>query len=470
MSAVRDAGGVRARNSRAGVAAATMSAKFSFETTLRPGKELEYERTHSTTPLELDAVLRRAGARFWRIERNDRQLFHFVEADNIETFDAILDTHSVHLAWSAVISPLLTDDLPRRQLVQEFTFGRGRLVWELPSAPTGRLAARGIDLGPFSLGCAQLGNLYRAMSDETADAIVDAAWRGGIRHFDSAPHYGLGLSEQRLGRALRDRPRDQVIVSTKVGRMLETNPDYHGERDAGGFDVPAHLVRRWDFSADGVTRSIEASLERLGLDRLDLVFLHDPEENLADPDEAVRDALPTLERLRNEGMVGAIGVGTKSVSSLLRFVDTDIDAVMVAGRYTLVNQDASVELLPRCDEQSIDVVNAGVFNSGILASARPAGDAVFDYSAASEPLMERVNGIADLCGLFGTSVPRIALQFAAAHSSIRSVAFGADSADQVDANLRLAAGRPAPRELWEELVERDLLPAAAAEPVISSLT
>jgi len=332
-----------------------------------------------------------------------------------------------------------------------------------PSAPSGRLAARGVHIGPYSLGCAQLGNLYREMSDETATEIVNAAWEGGIRHFDTAPHYGLGLSEDRLGRTLRGRPRDEVVVSTKVGRLLEPNPTFTGEVDAQGFVVPARLIRRWDFSADGVRRSIEGSLTRLGLDRIDLALVHDPEENTADPDQGLREAIPALAELRREGVIRAIGIGTKSISSLLRFAENaDVDAVMIAGRYTLLNQEALAELLPACAERSIDVLNAGVFNSGILASPRPPEEAVFDYGPAGRSLIDRVTRMAELCDRFGTSIPRLALQFAASHPSIRSVVFGADSAAQVVSNLELAASPTAQSALWEELAAADLLPVDAA--------
>ncbi|MDQ1555762.1 MAG: D-threo-aldose 1-dehydrogenase, partial [Actinomycetota bacterium] len=299
----------------------------------------------------------------------------------------------------------------------------------------GALASRGIRLGPASLGCAQLGNLYRRMSDTDALAIVDSAFDRGIRHFDTAPHYGLGLSERRLGDSLAGRRRSDFVVSTKVGRMLDPNPLFSGETDTGGFEVPARLVRRWDFSADGVRRSLDASLERLQLDRIDLVLLHDPEENLADPGQAMREGFPALAKLRDEGVIGAIGVGTKSCASLVRFVrETDVDAVMSAGRFTLVNQEALEELLPACEERSVDVLNAGVFNSGILASARPTAGSVFDYGAAGESMLRKVNSIADACEEFGTTLPRVALQFAASHPTIGSVVFGADSAAQVASN------------------------------------
>jgi D-threo-aldose 1-dehydrogenase len=331
----------------------------------------------------------------------------------------------------------------------------------------GRLADRGVRTGRVALGCAQLGNLFGPISDSAATDIVAAAWNRDVRYFDTAPHYGLGLSERRLGAALAVHRRDEFVISTKVGRMLDPNPSFAGEDDPGGFAVPARLVRRWDFSADGVRRSIDSSLARLNLNRIDLVLLHDPQEHLADPGQAMREAYPTLERLRADGVIGAIGVGTKSSATLLRFVeDTDIDAIMLAGRYTLVNQEALTNLLPACTKRSIDVLNAGVFNSGILASRRPVGGSVFDYGAATESLIQRVNGIADVCDGFGTTVPRIALQFAASHPAVRAIVIGADTAGQVDENMDLHESDRAPLELWRTLVRRELISRAAAEHVL----
>jgi D-threo-aldose 1-dehydrogenase len=334
----------------------------------------------------------------------------------------------------------------------------------------GRLADRGIETGSVALGCAQLGNLYGTLSDGAAIGIVEAAWSRGIRYFDTAPHYGLGLSERRLGDALDGHRRDEFAISTKVGRMLDPNPNFAGEDDPAGFAVPARLVRRWDFSADGVRRSIDSSLNRLKLDRIDLVLLHDPQEHLADPGQAIREAYPALEKLRAEGVIGAIGVGTKSSATLLEFVqNTEVDAIMLAGRYTLVNQEALTDLLPACTARSVDVVNAGVFNSGILASPRPAGGSVFDYGAATGWLIERVNGIADVCDDFGTTVPRIALQFAASHPAVRAIVFGADSAAQVGENMDLVESDCAPSELWSTLVRRGLISRAAAQYVLKGL-
>jgi D-threo-aldose 1-dehydrogenase len=191
------------------------------------------------------------------------------------------------------------------------------------------LGTTGVRVTRLGLGCAPLGNLFRAIGDDRARATVDAAWKSGIRYFDTAPHYGLGLSERRLGDALGDRPRDGFTVSTKVGRRLVPNPAPTGSDLAAGFDVPDTLARRFDFTADGVRRSLEESLQRLGLDRVDVLYVHDPDDFV---EQAIREAVPALARLRDEGVVGAVGVGMNAVAPLRRFVaEADIDVIMVAG-------------------------------------------------------------------------------------------------------------------------------------------
>jgi D-threo-aldose 1-dehydrogenase len=321
------------------------------------------------------------------------------------------------------------------------------------------LASRGVETGPISLGCAQLGNLHHAISDSTANEIVEAAHIAGIRHFDTAPHYGLGLSERRLGSALRGRSRESFVVSTKVGRILEPNLQYRGERDTEGFDVPATLARRWDFSAEGVRRSISESMERLGLDRIDLALVHDPEEDLRGPGQAMREAIPELIRMRRDGIVGAIGVGSKSCDTLAEFVvGSDIDAVMIAGRYTLLNQDAVPTLLPECEKRSVDVLNAGVFNSGVLATSETTGVRMFDYRAAPDSIMATVVRIAQVCADFGVSLPRAAVEFAGSHPAIRSRVVGAENADQVVGNVGLFRMPPSPPAMWTRMREEGLIP------------
>ena len=304
----------------------------------------------------------------------------------------------------------------------------------------------------LGLGCAQLGNLYRAMTDETAAAIVEKAWELGIRYYDTAPHYGLGLSERRLGEALRDRPRDEYVLSTKVGRLLEENPAYAGERDTDGFDVPATLVRRRDYSRDGVLRSLESSMARLGVDRIDIAFVHDAEDHV---EEALAGAIPALIELREQGVLRGIGLGMNFDRVLAEFVRrSDVDTIMVAGRYTLLEQPALDELLPLCEERGVRVMAAGVFNSGILASPTPG--TTYNYSEAPEELVARAQRIAAVCERFGVELPAAAITMPARHPAVEAVVVGASSVRQVESNVARAEV-PIPPELWDALTEEGLL-------------
>ncbi len=196
----------------------------------------------------------------------------------------------------------------------------------------------GLRVAPVSYGTAALGNLYTALDDETWRGCVPAAWQAGIRYFDTAPHYGLGLAERRLGESLAGLPRDEYLVSTKVGRLLDPNDAFRGERDDDMFEVPATHTRVRDHSADGVRRSLDESLERLGLDRIDVVYVHDPEEHY---EQTLDTTLPTLDQLRREGVIGAYGVGMNEPGLLADFIrSSDLDVVMIAGCLTLLDQSA----------------------------------------------------------------------------------------------------------------------------------
>ncbi len=328
-----------------------------------------------------------------------------------------------------------------------------------PAGPGGRpMASRSLpggqlQLSELSLGCAQLGNLYRAISDEQANATVEASWECGIRYFDTAPHYGLGLSERRLGKALADRPRDGYVISTKVGRRLEPISPAR-PLDDDGFEVPGTHRRVWDFSRDGVLRSLESSLERLGLDRVDIVFLHDPDDHF---EQALGVAYPALEEMRRQGLVTAIGAGMNQTSMLAEFArNTDMDLLMLAGRYTLLEQAALDELLPVCMQRGVAVVAAGVFNSGLLARSVPTDDAKYEYGEAPRSLLERARRIADVCDRAGTSLPAAAIAFPLGHPAIASVCVGARSPEQIEQNVQLyRAGVPV--EVWAELKLAHLL-------------
>ena len=319
----------------------------------------------------------------------------------------------------------------------------------------GRLA-----LSELSLGCAQLGNLYRELADADALATVDAAWGAGVRYFDTAPHYGLGLSERRLGAALASRPRDAYVVSSKVGRLLERVDSVAGLDDQG-FVVPATHRRVWDFSRDGIRRSLEQSLQRLDLERLDIVYLHDPDDHWTD---VLETGYAALDELRAEGVVRAIGAGMNQSALLADLVrHADVDVLMLAGRYTLLEQDGLDDLLPLCAERGVAVVAAGVFNSGLLARPYPSRQAKYDYDQAPPELVDRARAIAAICELHGTTLPAAALTFPLGHPAVASVCVGARSGEQMQRNATLYR-EAVPFDLWAELKTEGLLREDAPVP------
>lgn len=322
-----------------------------------------------------------------------------------------------------------------------------------------RLGRSSVYVTELSFGAAGIGNLYTPVSDATARAAVRAAWEAGIRCFDTAPHYGLGLSERRLGAALRDYPREAYTISTKVGRILEPLQRPDGDDLDNGFAVPASHRRRWDLTAAGVERSLADSLRRLGLDRIDIAYLHDPDEHA---EQALREAYPALEKLRDRGVIGAIGVGMNQAAIPARFVrETDIDVVLLAGRYTLLDQSGLDDLLPAAEARRVSVVIGGVFNSGILAD--PHRGATFDYGAASEDALTRALRMQVLCEKHGINLRAAALQFPIGHSAVSSVLIGARSPDEVRDAVEQAR-RPIPVELWHELHATGLLPENVPRP------
>ncbi|MFD8385423.1 aldo/keto reductase [Streptomyces sp. NPDC059679] len=320
------------------------------------------------------------------------------------------------------------------------------------AAPTIRTLGRsGVPVTALSFGSAAIGHLFTPVGDEQAYATVDAAWDAGIRYFDTAPHYGAGLAERRLGRALRTRARDSYVLSTKVGRLLEPP-------EPGRDGRPVHR-RVWDFSAAGVRRSIEDSLSRLGLDRVDIVYLHDPDDHA---ERAFREGYPELERLRGEGVIGAIGAGMNQAGMLTRFVrDTDVDAVLCAGRYTLLDQRADAALLPAARERGTSVVIGGVYNSGVLADPRPG--AMYDYAAVPPDLLDRARRMRAVAERYGTTLRAAALAFSAAPDPVASVLVGARSPGEVaDAAAQFRASVPG--DFWRDLRAEGLLPQDVLTP------
>ncbi len=308
--------------------------------------------------------------------------------------------------------------------------------------------ARGLAVTELGFGGAPLGNLFARLPEEQARRAVDAAWDGGIRYFDTAPHYGLGLSERRLGAALAGRPRDAYVLSTKVGRLLEPNPAPAGsDLAAGGFAVPDDLVRRFDFSRDGVLRSLEQSLGRLGVSRVDIVYVHDPDDHV---DQAIAEAIPALAELRGQKVIGAVGAGMNQWQALARMVrEADLDVVMLAGRWTLLDRSGA-PLLGECAGRGIGVVAAAPFNSGLLAGDTPAPGARFDYEPAPAPVLARARELAAACRRHGTRLPAAALQFPLRHPAVISVVAGLRTPGEAEAALR-ALAEPVPPRAWQEL-------------------
>ena len=282
-----------------------------------------------------------------------------------------------------------------------------------------------------------------AVSDDEAHSVVEAAWNAGIRFFDTAPLYGHGLAERRLGTVLRTKPRDEFVIATKVGRLLRA--DAPPEPGQSYVDVPA-VNPVFDFSADAVMRSLEESLQRLGLDRVDVLHIHDPDQH---HDQALSGAYRALDRLRGEGTIRAVGAGMNQAEMLARFArEADFDCFLLAGRYTLLDRTGARELLPLCAERGISVIAGGVFNSGILANPRVGG--TFNYQAAPPGVIARAQQLATICESHGVSLKAAALQFPLRNPAVPVVLTGCRSVAEVDENKQLFESR-IPEELWREL-------------------
>lgn len=280
------------------------------------------------------------------------------------------------------------------------------------------------------MGTAPIAGLYAPVAEETAHATLERAWELGVRMFDTAPFYGSGLAERRLGAFLAGKPRDAFTVSTKVGRLL--TPDAHDWEGA-----------YFDFSHDAVLRSLDESLERLGLDRVDVALVHDPDDHY---DDALRGAFPTLRRLRDEGVVGAIGAGMNQTAMLARFArEADPDCFLVAGRWTVLDRSAGDELLPLCVERGIGVIAGGVFNSGVLA-----GGDTFNYATAPPDVVARVASLDAVCVRHGVPLAAAAVQFPSRHPAVERVLVGCRSPEEIEEDVRLSE-LETPAALWEEL-------------------
>ncbi len=341
----------------------------------------------------------------------------------------------------------------------------------MPFEPTERLplGRTGLSLTRLGLGGASIGGLFSAVTDAEAIRVVDHGWDIGIRTFDVAPLYGYGAAERRFGRALAARPRDEYVLSTKVGRLIRPTAGippgadidrqaFDGREDA--FYVGTGPVRPvFDYSADGVRRSIDESLTRLGLDRIDIALIHDPDDHWT---AAIGEAYPALARLREQGVVRAIGAGMNQSAMLARFArEGDFDAFLVAGRYTLLDQEAFAELLPLCVDRGIGILIGGVMNSGVLTDPGPASR--FNYRPAPPAVVERASRLAAVCERHAVPLRAAAIQFPLAHPAVRSLIAGVRRTEHLDEYPDLMR-RPIPADLWAELRAVGLIPAEAPVP------
>jgi D-threo-aldose 1-dehydrogenase len=326
-----------------------------------------------------------------------------------------------------------------------------------------------LDVTAFSLGLAPIGNFLQPIPEPECDALFQTAWDAGVRYYDTAPMYGHGLSELRTGHGLRWRKRDDYVLSSKVARLLTPAPraeiDFAPWVDAGAFKV------RFDYSYDGTMRSIEDSLQRLGLERIEIAFIHDPDVFTHGPERqpemfarAMAGSGRALERLRDEGVVKAIGVGCNEWQVCHEALkQRDFDCFLLAGRYTLLEQDALDAFLPLCEARNAAVVVGGGFNSGILATgARPG--AKYNYQPATPAIMDKVAGIEQVCAEFAVPLPAAALQFVVAHPAVASFIAGVRNVAQLQQNLAWFS-QPIPEAFWSALKRRGLLRQDAPTPV-----
>ena len=342
----------------------------------------------------------------------------------------------------------------------------------MPAISTRQLTAGGLGVTTIGLGGTGLGNMYRAVDTDAAVATVHAAFAAGIRYFDTAPVYGFGLSETRLGEAVRTLPRHEIVISSKIGYDLVPIPPE--ELKPTLWDAPPAMRADFDYSRDAVLRSLEGSLKRLGVDAIDMVSIHDPDEALhfapgEDPyarsrfREAMDGAYPVLDELRSQGVIKAVGVGINQWQMLSDFVVAgQFDYFLLAGRYTLLEQEPLDTLLPLCAQRGTKLIIGGPYNSGILATGAVDG-ATFNTRTAPPTVLERVRRIAAVCARHDVPVPAAALQFPLAHPLVVSVIPGARSVAELEQNvdyMRVAI----PPALWADLKAENLIAASAPVP------
>ncbi|MGH7910830.1 MAG: aldo/keto reductase [Candidatus Dormibacteraceae bacterium] len=319
------------------------------------------------------------------------------------------------------------------------------------------LGQTGLRVTRLGLGSAPLGGLFAPVSDADAERTVERAYELGLRFFDTAPLYGSGLAEQRVGRALRQFPRDSYVLATKAGRLIRRGaPPEPGQVYQG---TPEGLQPVFDFSAEGVRTSVRESLQRLGLDRADVVHLHDPDDHY---EQALTEGYPALAELRREGAIGAVGAGMNQAAMEARFLRAAaFDCFLLAGRYTLLDQSGLDELLPLAVDRHASIVAGGVFNSGLLAA--PAEGATYDYRPAPPEQLRRAQRLAEVCRNHGLPLPVAAIQFPLGHPAVASVVIGARSAAELEEDVAMFE-TPVPDALWAELREGGWIRPEAPAP------
>ena len=320
-----------------------------------------------------------------------------------------------------------------------------------------------LEFTELGFGTAPLGNLYRAFPDDEARAILDRAWAGGVRYYDTAPLYGLGHSERRLGTLLRDKPRDDYVLSTKAGRLLEVCPPAERVGHGKWFEVPSRR-EVYDYSYDGIMRSLEFSLERLGADRVDILLVHDIDVR-NQGSKAVSDAqidtfmasgYHAMVSLRDQGVVKAIGGGVNESEVCQTLAERgDFDLFLLAGRYTLLEQEPLDGFFPLCESRGIGIVIGGPYNSGILASG-PKPGAFYDYVPAPDAILERVRRLGEVCTSHGVALVDAAFQFPLLHPCVVAVIPGGQRVEEVESNVR-AANADIPPALWADLKAEGLM-------------
>jgi D-threo-aldose 1-dehydrogenase len=335
-----------------------------------------------------------------------------------------------------------------------------------------KVGLQGLEVTRLGLGGTTFGNLYSALDEQEGLDVIDASYMAGVRYFDTAPLYGYGMSETKMGPGLARYNRDEIAISSKVGYVLKERQE--GDDYVDLFVDAPKLTSYFDYSRDAVLRSIEGTLKRLKTDRLDIVLIHDPDDgksiepgwvpgDRANFDQVMAEAYPALAELREQGVVKAIGLGMNQWQMLADFARAgNFDAFLLAGRYTLLEQESLRELLPLCTEREVRIIIGGPYNSGILATGAIEG-ATYNYTAAPEPLLERVRGIEAVCARHDVPLQAAALQFPFGHSAVATVIPGARTVAEVEGNVGFLQ-HAISADFWAELKQEGLIDAASPTP------